>query len=85
MNCDVARDLLSDYWDQELSPGMQDLVGKHLSDCDACTDMLVFFEKLGDLMDTDSPEFPAETGWENIALRLQHSHSCSVDPFISID
>ena len=59
MNCSEIQNLLSAYYDDELSADMRDSVAAHLNECNVCASELAGFEKLSSLTATlDRPETP---------------------------
>lgn len=70
MNCESVRDLLSAYYDQELSPDVEAAVREHLQDCPICSQQLGQFAELSKLAaDMRQPEVPPGM-WASIEASL---------------
>jgi len=70
MNCVEAKELLSPYFDDELSAGLARDVKQHVEHCPACQAELASFEQLSVAVCSASPCGPAEDNWQRIAARL---------------
>lgn len=70
MNCNTARDLLSSYYDQELSPDEDRQMRAHVASCPQCAARLAEFGELSQLTaGLRAPVAPSET-WPAIASAL---------------
>jgi hypothetical protein len=70
VNCETARDLLSSYYDRELSPEQEREMRAHIADCPDCARRLAEFGELSELTaQLRNPEVPLET-WPAIASAL---------------
>jgi hypothetical protein len=70
MNCSKIQNLLSDYYDDELSAELRANVDAHLENCSDCATELAGFENLSSLAaGLDTPETPAAV-WSAVAQEL---------------
>lgn len=70
MNCSEIQELLSAYFDDELSEALQTEVSQHLDDCPKCAQSLTQFEKLSLMArELDEPRTPPSS-WPAIAQQL---------------
>jgi hypothetical protein len=70
MSCESVRDLLSAYYDQELTPDLEREVCAHLANCLPCTQQLAGFAELSKLAaDVRQPTVPADM-WASINASL---------------
>ncbi|MEX2113382.1 MAG: zf-HC2 domain-containing protein [Pirellulales bacterium] len=61
MNCESARELMSAYYDRELTPDLELAVREHLEDCPHCAHHLAQFEQLSKLAtELREPSVPAD-------------------------
>lgn len=71
MNCSQAQELLSPYYDGELTADERETVGRHLRDCAQCSVDLTNFQKLSALAaQTCVPEPPTEL-WTRLEVQLE--------------
>ncbi|MGD9722640.1 MAG: anti-sigma factor [Pirellulales bacterium] len=70
MNCERVRELMSAYYDRELTPDLETEVREHLERCPVCVEQLAQFAELSKLAaDMRQPEVP--TGmWSSINASL---------------
>lgn len=82
MNCAQAKDLLSPYYDGELSDELAVGVRQHVHHCSACQAELASFQQLSAAVCWAPAPRPAEDNWHRIASRLeaQSSQSPSLQP-----
>ena len=69
MNCETARDLLSAYHDNELSPETAERLSQHLADCRVCREELTGFRSLSRLT-VSLPEPSAPPSWSAVEEQL---------------
>ena len=70
MNCSKVQDLLSDYYDAEVSDDVRSEVAKHLSECSVCADRLAGFEKLSTVVGDWMTPLPPARVWAQIERGL---------------
>ncbi len=81
MNCKSVRDLMSAYYDQELTPDVEAAVREHLEECPDCTQQLAEFAELSRLAaDMRPPQVPAGM-WSSInaSLNAQNQGDVPID------
>jgi Putative zinc-finger len=75
MNCERARSLLSEFYDEELSGVDRAALERHLKTCPACAEELAGFHSLTQAM-AFAPTPPApEEMWDTLARSLEHTKS----------
>ncbi len=75
MNCSQIQNLLSDYYDHELSSDTNQEMEAHLSTCESCAESLTAFENLTQLMGNLSEPVPPANMWSELELRLQEEEA----------
>ena len=73
MRCGEVMDLLSAYYDGELSTGKADSVSVHVSGCAVCAAELETLHKLSDLTARLDQPVPPSQAWPRIAAQLDTS------------
>ncbi len=71
MNCSQIQNLLSDYYDHELSSDINQEMEAHLSTCESCTESLTAFENLTQLTGNLSEPVPPANMWNELELCLR--------------
>ncbi len=71
MNCSQIQNLLSDYYDHELSADLRQQVETHLASCESCAELLAGFERLSQLTENLSEPVPPANLWDNLERQLQ--------------
>lgn len=73
MDCSAAKELLSAYYDNELTTEMRSAVAGHLAGCDECARGLAGFQSLSTLADSlVHPDPPAQI-WEQLQKELDRN------------
>jgi len=72
MNCSEVHDLLSDYYDNELSDDLREAVRFHLKTCTHCAGEIGAFEKISQLAGNLSNPVPPSELWGELETRLQN-------------
>ncbi len=70
MNCIEIQELLSPYYDGELSVDARTSVAEHLQQCESCSELLVGYGRLSDSFSADSLGGPPESVWASIVSEL---------------
>lgn len=70
MDCQQVKDLLSAYYDQELSPEVKAEVAQHLAGCDECAAELADFGELSAMAQNLSHPVPPEHIWDGLQSLL---------------
>lgn len=70
MDCPQVKELLSAYYDQELSSEVQTAVAQHLADCENCAAELVGFGELSAAARTLSHPVPPAQIWKSLETQL---------------
>lgn len=73
MNCAETKELLSPYYDGELSDELAGDVKRHVGHCPACEAELASFQQLSAVVGSVQTPLPAEGNWQRIAARLEQS------------
>jgi len=71
MNCSQIQNLLSDYYDHELSGEINQETESHLKSCESCVQSLAAFESLTQLAGNLSEPVSPAGMWNELELRLQ--------------
>jgi hypothetical protein len=75
MDCSEIKDILSAYYDGELSPEVQATVAEHLEYCDQCSQEIESFQGLSNLArDMADPQTPLSV-WHSLEGQLGESHA----------
>lgn len=81
MDCSVAQELMSAYFDGELPSQEQEAVAKHLKNCSVCAAELAAFGNLSDMAADLSRLEPPPEVWEEVAGGLSaESEQVPVEP-----
>ena len=71
MECSRVQELMSAYYDNELSADLRRDVAEHLRGCSSCAEELAYFERLSQMTaQLEVPTIPAET-WDRIEDQLR--------------
>lgn len=70
MNCEQAKQLMSNFYDAELDVDVAHRFAKHLAGCNDCRAELEAFERLSSAILLASPAAAPADGWQRIAARL---------------
>lgn len=71
MDCQQANEILSAYYDQELSPEVKTEVAQHLAGCDQCATDLAAFGELSAMAQSLSHPVPPEPIWDSLQSQLR--------------
>jgi len=77
MNCEEARNLISAYFDGELSSDSRSSVSKHLGSCPTCTEELASFESLSKQAANLEHPMPPDQIWQNVEAQLNVENTMS--------
>jgi hypothetical protein len=78
MDCSRVRELLSPYYDGELTGDDQAVVAEHLSDCAACSLERESFSRLSALVRSAAPAPPSSGAWAELEHRLDEDAATSL-------
>lgn len=78
MNCAEAKELLSDYYDAELSSDDRQRVETHLEHCSECSDELANFGVLSGMVQRLPNPAPSELGWQQLQEQLSGQSALQV-------
>lgn len=82
MDCSKAQELLSAYYDGELSPGLRSSVAEHLPVCSQCMEELDIFRELSVMAKRLADPRPPEGLWKRIESELDaQAASTTVDVY----
>jgi len=70
MNCTEVKELLSDYYDAELSSDERERVDVHVSNCPDCSDELARFGELSGMVQRLPASVPSQLGWQHFETQL---------------
>lgn len=70
MNCPEVKELLSDYYDAELSSDERERVAAHLSNCPDCSDELACYGELSGMVQRLPASVPSQLGWQHFEVLL---------------
>lgn len=70
MNCTEVKELLSDYYDAELSSDDRERVAAHLSNCPECSDELARFGELSGMVQRVPVPVPSQLEWQHFETQL---------------
>lgn len=70
MNCAEVQELLSAYYDSELSSDERIGVAAHLADCPACSRALAGFGKISGMVHSSPTSIPAQLDWRQVQNQL---------------
>lgn len=77
MNCSEIQELLSDYFDDELSDAQQLTMSQHLDNCAMCASRLARFEKLSLMTRALSAPAVAEHCWSDLERQLDETETAA--------
>ncbi|WP_437193682.1 anti-sigma factor family protein [Planctomicrobium sp. SH527] len=84
MNCSKVNQLLSAYYDGELSDELHEAVREHLGQCDGCAVELRGFERLSLMARFIESATPPDHLWERIEVTLDEPESHRIKPEASL-
>ena len=86
MNCKKVRDLLTEYLDGEIEPGLRSDIARHISSCQACRELAGSMKKFAIEPLANAQKVTAPEGlWDQIRARIDKEEKKALDPAFLIE